>query len=219
MPSEVSVFFLDRGEKTICRINELFNLADHLKTVPPQAVEIILVGLRPMDKDPAWPPHAVNFVRERILHRELDGRVVLALSSTLWLNPLHERRKIEGGMVVVTDIYKELLDTYRAEKNEEHIQKLYDLCKIGQVSLLDYSIGIAAKKVDEPDVRYAFLPLSEETVIQVSCFVNPALFYVTMVNYQKLLRELESDILKEVSRMFLPLVILFHLSLRSGRQV
>lgn len=182
-------------------MNELFNLADHLKIVPPQAVEIILVGLRPLDKDPVWPRQSVDFARERILHRELDGRIVLALSSTLWLSPLHERRKVDGGMVVVTDIHKDLLDTHRAEKNEEHLQKLYDLCKIGQVSLLDYSVGIAVKKVDEPDVRYAFLPLLKETIVQVSCFLNPEQFYVTMVDYQKLLRELESDISKEVSKL------------------
>lgn len=201
----VDVFSLDLGDISSCRINDLFWIPEELKLFPPQAIEIFLVGLRPLDKDHSWHCRSTDFVRERINGHELDGRVVLALSSTLWLSPLHERKKVNGtnAMVVVTDIFKELLDTHRAEKNEEHLQKLYNTCKIGQISLSDYSIGIAPKRlVDEPEVRYAFLPLSQDVKVKVARFLNPEKFYVTTVDYQRLVYELESDISKEVRNTF-----------------
>lgn len=195
------MFCLDTGHTLTCQTSLLFRLPDHLKTIPPQAIEIILVGCRPPDKDPSWPLHTVHFVRGKLTNRELDGRIVLALSSTLWLQPLHERRKVEGtnALVVVTDIHKELLGTKRAEKNDDHIKKLYTLAETGGISLSDYSVGIACKKaMDEAEVRYAFLPLLKPVEVQVCCFSSPDQFFVTTVDFHKLINELEADVLKEV---------------------
>ncbi len=199
------MFSVDHGCTETCLVTQLFELPDNLKNAPPEAVEIFLVGVKPLDRNTSWNEYATTFVREKIMSKELDGRIVLALSSSLWLQPLHERKRLDGvnSFVVLTDIRKEMLGAQLAEKNEEHMVKLYHLCETGGIILPDYSIGLAKKNSSMlHEVAHAFLPMHEETKIEVVSTVSPHEFYVAIVKFQETLQALEKDINVNVSVFF-----------------
>lgn len=154
-----------------------------------------------MDRSTTWSRYSVDFVRERLLSKELDGRVVLALSSTLWLQPLHERKRLDGfkSSVVVGDIRKELLLAQLAENNEEHMIKLYHLCETGGICLPNYNVGLNNRlNKNSAAVTHAFLTLNEETEVSVVATDSPHRFYINILKFQKILNSLEEDIKQNV---------------------
>lgn len=63
-------------------------------------------------------------MRAKLIGKELEGCIVLALSNTLWLNPLHQR-KLEGdSALVIMDVRAEILDGKFGEINKDHMMKL-----------------------------------------------------------------------------------------------
>lgn len=163
-----------------------------------------------MDRHTNWSRYSINFVREKLMGKELDGRVVLSLSSTLWLKPLHERKRLEGfkSTVVVGDILKELLTAQLAERNEEHIVKLHHLCETGGIVLPNYSVGLDSKVKSKPiEVAHAFLPANQETQVELVTAESLDRFYLTTVKFQKTLQCLEKDILKNVIILFICIIL------------
>lgn len=157
-------------------VKDLYEIPCDLKNMTPEAIEVFLVGVKPFDSNSNWSRYSVDFVREKLLSKELEGRIVLALSLSLWLNPLHERKRLDGvnSSVVVTDILKELLTAELAENNEEHLAKLYHLCETGGINLPNFSFGLAKNKSIEPiNAAYAFLPMNEETQVELVANDSP----------------------------------------------
>lgn len=172
-----------------------------MKSISPAAVEIFLVGAKPLDRNTSWSRYSIDFAREKLMSRELDGRIVLSLSSTLWLQPLHERKRLEGfkSTVVVGDILKDLLTAQLAEKNEEHIVKLHHLCEAGGIILPNYNVGLDKKANSKPiEVAHAFLPTNQETEVELVYAESVSRFYVTILKFQKTLQSLEEDIKAKV---------------------
>ena len=183
-------------------VTELFELPNVLKNAPAEAIEIFLVGVKPLDRNSSWNEYSTKFVREKLMSKELEGRIVLALSSSLWLQPLYERKPLDKRdcLIVTTDIRKELLEGQLAERNEEHMVKLYHLCEAGGITLPDYSIGLAKKTISmSVEMAHAFLPMNEEAKVEVVSTESPHQFYVVNIKFQKTLQELEKDIEANVS--------------------
>ncbi|XP_032782601.2 putative ATP-dependent RNA helicase TDRD12 isoform X1 [Daphnia magna] len=202
IPTEVAVVCIDQGCVVQCFVKDIFELPEHLKKIAPEAIEVFLVGAKPLERNSSWSRYANDFVREKLMSKELEGRIVLALSSTLWLSPLHERKRLDGlnSCVVVTDILKELLKAELAESNDEHLVKLHHLCETGGLVLPDCSVGLASRSSKPIEVAHAFLPMNEETQVELVASDSPHQFYVTIVKFQKTLISLEEDIKKQLSK-------------------
>ncbi|XP_057379935.1 putative ATP-dependent RNA helicase TDRD12 isoform X2 [Daphnia carinata] len=202
VPTEVAVVCIDQGCVVQCFVKDLFELPEHLKKMASEAIEIFLVGAKPLEGNSSWSRYAIDFVREKLMSKELEGRIVLALSTTLWLSPLHERKRLDGvnSCVVVTDILKELLKAELAERNDEHLVKLHHLCETGGLVLPDCSVGLASRSSKPIEVAHAFLPMNEETRVELVASDSPHQFYVTIVKFQKTLLSLEEDIKKQLSK-------------------
>ncbi len=131
---------------------------------------------------------------------ELEGNIMLSLSSTLWLQPLQERTRPPGSRacVVVLDVAREILNQQLGEKNPDHMMLLHHLCETGGLMLPDSTLGVAKKNRETSDVSYAFLPMREESLVQVSHTSSPFRFYVCQVKFQEMLEKLEKDIFQKV---------------------
>lgn len=198
---EIAAMCVDQGHVVHIFVKELYEIPESLKNAPPEAVEIYLVGVKPVNHNTTWSRYSVDFVREKLMNKELEGRIVLALSSTLWLKPLHERKCLDGlnSSVVVTDIKKELLTAQLAEKNEEHIVNLHHLCETGGIVLPNYNVGLSEKISSPANVAFAFLPLNEPVHVEVKNILSPHQFYVSIVKFKKILQSLEKDVKNNVS--------------------
>ena len=133
----------------------------------------------------------------------MDGHIVLALSSTLWIDRLVVRTALENTknsvMVNLFDAGNEILKQKLGEVNKDHMAKLYYLCETGGIDLPDFSIGLAKEKWMNVTAAYAYLPLGVETNVEVSNIESPQRFYVTIFNNQRILDDLEKDIKAGVS--------------------
>ena len=197
----MSVEGIDLGSVMTCFVNTLFELPANLKTHPPEAIEIFLVGAYPMDRNSTWSRNSIQFVNEKIMGKELEGRVVLALSSTLWLQPLQERKRLDGlkSVVVVGDILKDLFEAQLAEKNADHLSRLHHLCETGGIDLPDIQVGLMSKTANKPvEAARAFLPLDGQTEVKVVMVESPHQFYLVIHKFRQTLRFLEDDIRKKV---------------------
>ena len=204
--SEVEAFCIDKGDMATLSVCELFQLPEEIKSHPPLVAEILLVGLKPYDGSTTWNRYSLDFVRDKIIKKELDGRIVLALNSTLWLDPLVHRKRLGSAKTHITllDIRKELIQKQLAKENEGHIEKLHGLCVTGGFELPDYSVGFVVKSdvPNEASVSYAFLPPGEPTEVRVSAVKSPHTFYVRIHKFSDTLRTLEKDIQDAVAKCF-----------------
>jgi len=87
IPLEVTVISIDQGCTFSSFVQDLIELPESLKALPPEAIEVYLAGVKPLDKNTEWSRRSIEFVRAKLMNKVLDGHIVLALSSSLWLKP------------------------------------------------------------------------------------------------------------------------------------
>ena len=87
IPLEVAVISVDQGRTFSSFVQDLIELPGNLKALPPQAIEVFLAGVKPLDKNTEWSRRSIEFARAKLMNKVLDGHIVLALSSSLWLKP------------------------------------------------------------------------------------------------------------------------------------
>ncbi|KAJ8302609.1 hypothetical protein KUTeg_019005 [Tegillarca granosa] len=152
---QAEVFFVDEGRKKNVITHKLYVLPEKLKAYPQQAVSVYVCRLKPLDKDNEWTSNASMYIDELLNHKELEGRIVLSLENTLWLDPLVERVHLHATKTVINKMHvrSELLKNNFAVDNPEHIEKLYALCK-GKVEIPD----INKKTEEEPCIDTEVLP-------------------------------------------------------------
>ena len=194
---------IDRGALLSLNINDIYELPDHLKELPPLAVEIFLAGIKPLDNKITRSRSSIRFIQTQLKDKVVSGHIVLGLSSTLWVDRLVERTKLDGDrkvMVNLLDVGKKILDEKLGLVNKEHMAKLYHLCQTGSIELPDYSVGLVKTSLNKVTANYAFLPVDTGTVtVGVQAIESPQRFYVVINEWQTILADLERDIEAGVS--------------------
>lgn len=202
-PMEVSAISIDQGTLVTLNVNNIYILPDHLKQLPPLAVEIFLAGIKPPDNNTTWNRSSTHFIQTELKDKVISGHIVLALSSTLWIDRLIERTTLEGDkrvMVNLLDVGKKILDQKLGQVNKEHMEKLYHLCQTGSIELPDYTVGLAKTPLNKVTANYAFLPADSDTfTVSVQTVESPQRFYVIINKWQTILDDLEEDIKAGVS--------------------
>ncbi|XP_041454127.1 uncharacterized protein LOC121407226 [Lytechinus variegatus] len=184
-PGIAEVYFVDQGGRDKVQIDKLLKLPDHLCQIKFQAVEVFVSRVKPTDKDYSWNPRADYFMTDFLSNKELDGKIVLTLGNSLWLDPLVERCHLpETKNTVEVHTRREMIKQGFAVDNPNHISKLQELCK-GKLQLpKDTPLTQVNKSVKLP----APARLSEDAPNQVylSAIENPHHIYVQPVksNYR-----------------------------------
>nr|XP_039267274.1 uncharacterized protein LOC120342498 isoform X1 [Styela clava] len=118
------VRLVDTGSVRIIRCDELLKLPKNFTSIPFQAIEVIVCGARPVDKDTKWLAQANEFIHNHIYNKELEGNIVAALGHTIWLHPAVIRSKLPLTKCTVTDfnVTQELIKMKSADKNFQQLE-------------------------------------------------------------------------------------------------
>ncbi|KAK7504577.1 hypothetical protein BaRGS_00004063, partial [Batillaria attramentaria] len=177
---KVKVQYVDEGPEDTVEMEQLLKLPPHLQEVPPQAVEVYVCRIKPLDGDSDWTLRSNDFVKEQLLGKELMGTVVLRMKGTLWLDPLSEQTMLPTlKMKTVTMIARnELMKRGMASDNPDHIKNLYKLCE-GKISIPQNLIQRYLSLPPTQHIDTELLAADEEFhEVCVSFISSPHHFYV-----------------------------------------
>ncbi|XP_045104177.1 putative ATP-dependent RNA helicase TDRD12 isoform X2 [Portunus trituberculatus] len=134
----INAFLVDEGKQVTINLESVLVLPSYLAAVPHLAVEVLLCHVQPMDLDTDWTLQASTFVYNIFAKRKdskFIGRIVLALGSTLWLNPVAEFIKIDKKFVQKKTLREKLISEKFGVDNPAHMKNLHHLCAKAGVSL------------------------------------------------------------------------------------
>ncbi|KAL3859121.1 hypothetical protein ACJMK2_009353 [Sinanodonta woodiana] len=125
------VQFIDIGKEARVPADKLFYMPTHLKDIPPQAVEVFVCRIQPVDKDTEWTSKADNYISKAVGNQTLEGNIVLRIGNTVWFDPLVQQMVLQesGSITNHFIIHLELLRNGLAIENPKHLDLLYKLCK------------------------------------------------------------------------------------------
>ncbi|XP_069113789.1 putative ATP-dependent RNA helicase TDRD12 isoform X2 [Argopecten irradians] len=190
---KAEILFVDAGRKSFVSLNKLYNLPPHLRDIPFQAMEVFICRVQPVDLDENWTSKASMFVYNLLDQKTLDGRIVLRIGNTLWLDPLAERIYLSDLHAYSTNLFvrSELLKNGFAVDNPNHLQLLYDLCK-GQIEIPPLN---QQSNRSEMKAEVEILPQSKEShQVHLSCISSPSLIYLQRSESCKLLEKMNDEI-------------------------
>lgn len=108
----------------------------------PLTIDVKLFGIQPLDFDINWSRDATNFSKNLMTQKLLDGqhwfgKIVLALRSQLFLNPIMLRRYLPNLNSHVFDlvVQEKFIKTGRAVKNNMYLINLIKLCEEGNIEI------------------------------------------------------------------------------------
>ena len=136
--TQISVFLVDEGKQVTVSLESAQVLPSYLTAVPQLVVEVLLCRVQPKDQDHEWTLQASSFVYNLFAKRKdstFIGRIILALGSTLWLNPVAEFIKIGKTFVQKKALRERLLSEKFGVDNPTHIKNIEHLCVKAGVSL------------------------------------------------------------------------------------
>ncbi|XP_029698138.1 putative ATP-dependent RNA helicase TDRD12 isoform X3 [Takifugu rubripes] len=125
------VWFIDVGKTEEVKSYQLLELPQRYHSVPSQAVEMIVCGVRPADSEKDWHPKVTRAIREKIQGVPHQARVVFTLGRTVFLDPMVCVAHIPGMRTVINEynVHTEILNTGMAVKNPDHLDLLRALCQ------------------------------------------------------------------------------------------
>ena len=219
MAHEVIVQAIDYGAKYSIATSELIIIPDRFKNLPPQAVEVYLCNIRPIDCDLNWSSYSKLFIAEKLLKtKEFVGKIQMAAGRTLWLDPITSFNHLKDISLVVVDdsIRMELISKNYGVKYSKHIEELRNLFIKNGVSvsrledetflfekeclkLYGYLYNLAQDEENNDEIHvnklisYSFLDQPCKNEVQVSAVDTPSKFYVQKVYSFDLLSNLNKE--------------------------
>lgn len=102
---------LDVGRTIDCVSSELLHLPEEFRRLPPQAIDIRIVGVVPHDFELEWDKLATLNIREWI-HRytnndkfHVEGKVMLTIKDTIWVDTIRLVQHLEGINTEIMEIH------------------------------------------------------------------------------------------------------------------
>ncbi|XP_033626498.1 uncharacterized protein LOC117289469 [Asterias rubens] len=195
---EKEVQYIDQGRTERVPVSKLLRLPDHLSIIPHQVVEIVVCRIKPLDGDTDWTTQAGFFVHNKIHDKQLEGKIILNLNNTLWVDPLVQRVHLPSLQTTVNihNIRQELLEEGYAEDNPEHITNLRKRCE-GRLTLPDLVTPSGQEHRSQPILLPdpIYLKISDEFyTVYVSSVHTPGCLYIQLASYAKRLENLMEEI-------------------------
>ncbi|KAL4234119.1 Tdrd12p [Mactra antiquata] len=204
---KVQVWFVDCGRMKTVSAVKLYELPENLASHPFQAIEVFVCKIRPVDKDTEWTKLASTFIHDKLHDKELVGNVLLRVGRIMWLDPLLLRKYLPLSNTVSQQFYihEELVRQGYADKNPDHLKRLYKLCQ-GKVEV-PTSLLIKTKESRQFDTDV--LPVIRQIhKVHVSSVSTPDLFFVQRIEkndeLEMLMKEIglfveQNDVYEDVS--------------------
>ncbi|XP_065675246.1 uncharacterized protein LOC100205880 isoform X2 [Hydra vulgaris] len=195
-PKKFQVFGIDSGMTLTVMYTDLLVCPLSFQNIPPQAVEIIVCSVKPIDSSSSWTNEASLAIEKMVLGKTLEGRVQFSLQNTIWVDPLLEKDLLSGVQTktYVLDVGRDLIYLGYGEKNSKHVSNLrkllYDVH--GRPMDTNTQSKMLPRSMIEIDSEYLHDDYYED--VYISSVVNPSLFYVQKVESFKLIEKLDNKI-------------------------
>ncbi|NXH95655.1 DDX17 helicase, partial [Pachycephala philippinensis] len=166
---EVTIKYIDEGRTSQVKSDQLLHLPAKFQGLPPQAVEIIVCRVKPIDNEVEWNPKVTDLINHKIKGKIHHAKVVHTLGKTVWVDPMVGVTNLPTMKMWINEynIRSEILSTGLGTDNPEHVAEIQKLCT--QMPVLDHAENLEHfTKEDTAGLEAASKP--QETSIQE----NPA---------------------------------------------
>ncbi|NXU11385.1 DDX17 helicase, partial [Pardalotus punctatus] len=135
--SKVTVKYIDEGRTSQVNSDQLLHLPARFQSLPPQAVEIVVCRVKPIDNEVEWNPKVTDHIAHKIKGKLHHAKVVHTLGRTVWVDPMVGVTNIPIMKIWINEysIRSEILSTGLGADNPEHVAEIQKLCR--QMPVLD----------------------------------------------------------------------------------
>ncbi|NWS26707.1 DDX17 helicase, partial [Polioptila caerulea] len=134
---KVTIEFIDEGRTSQVNSDQLLQLPAKFQSLPPQAVEIVVCRVKPIDNEVEWNPKVTDHINHKIKGKLHHAKVVHTLGKTVWVDPMVGVTNLPTIRMWINEynIRSEILSTGLGTDNPEHIGAIQKLCR--QITVLD----------------------------------------------------------------------------------
>uniref|UniRef100_A0A3Q2CDJ8 RNA helicase n=1 Tax=Cyprinodon variegatus TaxID=28743 RepID=A0A3Q2CDJ8_CYPVA len=122
--NSISVRFVDIGKEVEVKSYQVLELPEQFHSLPHQAVEIVVCGVKPVDAEMEWHPKVTRAISQKIRGLQHQARVVLSLGNTLFV---HHMVTLSFRVAKIYSLQSEILKTGMGVSNPEHLDVLREL--------------------------------------------------------------------------------------------
>ncbi|XP_014737252.1 PREDICTED: putative ATP-dependent RNA helicase TDRD12 [Sturnus vulgaris] len=136
---KVTIKYIDEGRTSQVNSDQLLHLPAKFKSLPPQAVEIVVCRVKPIDNEVEWNPKVTDHINHKIKGKLHHAKVVHTLGRTVWVDPMVGVTNLPTMKMWINEynIRSEILSTGLGTDNPEHTGEIKKLCR--QVAVLDHA--------------------------------------------------------------------------------
>ncbi|NXA65683.1 DDX17 helicase, partial [Mohoua ochrocephala] len=162
---EVTIKYIDEGRTSQVNSDQLLHLPAKFQSLPPQAVEIIVCRVKPIDNEAEWNPKVTDHINHKIKGKLHHAKVVRTLGKTVWVDPMVGVTNLPTMKIWINEynIRSEILSTGLGTDNPDHVAEIHKLCR--QMPILGHAENLEHfTKEDTAGLEEASDP--QETSIQ-----------------------------------------------------
>ncbi|NWR12404.1 DBP2 helicase, partial [Paradoxornis webbianus] len=136
---KVTIQYIDEGRTSQVNSDQLLHLPAEFQNLPPQAVEIIVCRVKPIDDEAEWNPKVTDHINRKINGKLHQAKVVHTLGKTVWVDPMVGITSLPVLKMWVNEynIRSEILSMGLGTDNPEHVGEIQKLCT--QIPVLDHA--------------------------------------------------------------------------------
>ncbi|NXB28482.1 DDX17 helicase, partial [Eulacestoma nigropectus] len=136
---EITIKYIDEGRTSRVNSDQLLHLPAKFQSLPPQAVEIIVCRVKPIDNEVEWNPKVTDHINHKIKGKLHHAKVVHTLGKTVWVDPMVGVTNLPTMKMWINEynIRSEILSTGLGTDNPKHIAEIQKLCR--QMPVLDHA--------------------------------------------------------------------------------
>ncbi|XP_046889459.1 putative ATP-dependent RNA helicase TDRD12 [Hypomesus transpacificus] len=125
----VQARFLDEGREQEVKAHQLLQLPPQFHSLPPQALEIILCRVKPIDGEVDWNPKVTRAISQKIRGLQHQAKVVLSLGNTIFVDPMVRMTRLPALKTFIHqhNVHTEILNTGMGTTNPQHLDLLREL--------------------------------------------------------------------------------------------
>ncbi|NWZ62224.1 DBP2 helicase, partial [Acrocephalus arundinaceus] len=136
---KVTIKYIDEGRTSQVNSDQLLHLPAKFQSLPPQAVEIVVCRVKPIDNEVEWNPKVTDHIKHKIKGKLHHAKVVQTLGRTVWVDPMVGVTSLPTMKMWINEynIRSEILSMGLGTDNPEHVGEIQKLC--GQMPVLDHA--------------------------------------------------------------------------------
>ncbi|NXL80913.1 DDX17 helicase, partial [Leptocoma aspasia] len=136
---KVTIKYIDEGRTSQVNSDQLLHLPAKFQSLLPQAVEIVVCRVKPIDNEVEWNPEVTDYINHKIKGKLHHAKVLHTLGKTVWVDPMVGVTNLPTVKMWINEynIRSEILSTGLGTNNPEHVGEIQKLCR--QIPTLDHS--------------------------------------------------------------------------------